>query len=95
MADWSTRIPAAIEKGKKLFGDIHGTPVVSHEVNGVVVTAGEVALADALFKAHHEAVYKILRVGWDEHERFEAEDGGEPCTHCAPLRAFTEKIESR
>lgn len=57
-------------------------------------TATEVALAKALFRAHHEAVFKILQVGWDKHEEFESEDGDEPCTHCVPLRAFTEKVES-
>ena len=53
---WPVRIPAAIEKGKKLFGDIHGTPVVSHEVNGVVVTADEVALAEAAHQWHPDPI---------------------------------------
>ena len=94
MGDWLTRIPVAIADGeKKLEG--YEVMVVPPHTGGndtrltVGITAGEVALAKVLFKAHHEAVYKILRVGWDEHEKFEGS-----CTDCAPLRTFTEKIES-
>ena len=101
MADWSTRIPAAIEKAERILGRREtaecvgeGAVFIPRDSPDRTITRNEVALAKVLFQAHHEAVYKILRTGWDEHEAFETRDGDEPCTHCAPLRVFTEKVEA-
>ncbi len=91
---FSERIPAAIARAKELLDGYDwkclGSLTKGHDD---FLTATEVALAEALWWAHHEAVYKILRQGWDEHEAWENEDN-DPCTHCAPLMAFTTKVES-
>ena len=55
MADWSTRIPAAIEEGKKLLGGDEYVLIPPHTRGNdtgftVVLTAGEVALAEALWQ---------------------------------------------
>ena len=62
MADWSTRIPAAIEKAEKL------TPLaeVKSGVVRALLTEGEVALAKALWNV-------LLNEGYGEGEPEDAE----------------------
>ena len=77
MADWSTRIPEAIEEGKKRLG--RGT-LVRRAGGGpeTAITAGEAALAEALWETHRKYCDEY---NWDYDEPPPA------------LIAFTEKIE--
>ena len=80
---WSTRIPAAIEKGKGLLGGDEYVLIPPHTRGNdteftVVLTAGEVELAAAIFPY------------WDHGEGTDAYWD----VLDAALRAYTEKIES-
>ncbi len=80
MADYSKRIPAAIARGKGWFkqpGIIDVAVFVNEKGDAVYVTAGEVALAEALWAGSETAC------GDDEV----------PCPPCIALRAYCEKIE--
>ncbi len=82
---WATRIPAAIAKGKWHLGPIwapgdDGAAIDSlFFKDGQALTAGEVALAEALWELHKFAEMKLY-------------GGSGPATPPA-LIAFTERIE--
>ena len=85
MADWSTRIPAAIEKAGELTEhsavDIERGTLARGKyftTERTSLTAAEVALAKALWNV-------LLNEGYGEGEPEDAE---------AALRDFTEKVES-
>lgn len=82
---WTERIPAAIEKAEGFLGEIYGTPIVSNEVNGVMLTAGEVALAKALWKS---------RCPDSRTDIPNVHDIEVPCPRETALRDFVIKVEA-
>ena len=86
---WSVRIPTAIADGEKLLGGV-GYLLVPPHMGGndtkltLVLTAGEVALAEALW---HEMSRAMDRMNGTERAAFIAGFRG------ATIRYFAEKIE--
>ena len=84
MSDWSTRIPTAIAKAEKLLGSKSDYARVYKTGETFVLTAGEVALAKALW---HEMSRAMDRMNGTERAAFIAGFRG------ATIRYFTEKLE--
>ena len=86
MADWSTRIPAAIEKAERILGRREtaecvgeGAVFIPRDSPDRTITRNEVALAEALYE-EWQIIFK-----WDESS---------PWKLPAALRAFAEKVEA-
>lgn len=90
MSAWSTRIPAAIEKGKKQLGDAAWTFLRFDVEEQVILTREELALAEALL----DSTCSKFVLGTAEQTGMMYCQDGETCTRHRALRAFTEKIES-
>ena len=96
MAEWSERIPPAIEKGEAFFAEVNPNTLSALQgafTYGAWLTRGEVALAKALWDeipANHSFPDGVpCEISMDG-----VSDACLTCDPCMALRDFTEKVEA-